>query len=148
MKSFFYAFARKTAMLFGAMALVVALALAVIWLSGEPWRAPVSSLAYNDVEVGIVKALAGGAEYAPLSNWIYGYSEGGPVADGFRMTPKEMPSDLPFIPLTEDFSIVIEGQDADERVEYTLYKLDGVSDTRCIGRRGNSSRPQNPVSTC
>jgi hypothetical protein len=66
----------------------------------------------NDVKVGSVKAIAGGIEFTPLQNWIYGYSAATHIAaDGYRLQPEELSDDLPIVPLTNDFHIVAEGKD-------------------------------------
>ncbi|MDR3085027.1 MAG: hypothetical protein LBU47_01800 [Christensenellaceae bacterium] len=88
-----------------------------------------SSLGKNqpglDIEVGIVKALAGGVEYIPLQNWIYSYNAAtGVAADGFRLQPAEIPDDLPSLQLTEDFKIIVEGNGASDELRYSLYDED------------------------
>jgi len=82
--------------------------------------------------VGNVKAISNHTEYRPLTNWIYGLSEG-ISADGEGMSIIDgalvaslgnATGELPYVVYSDDFRVVIDGESAGEP-RYTLYNNGG-----------------------
>ncbi|MDR2515105.1 MAG: hypothetical protein LBD02_07880 [Christensenellaceae bacterium] len=93
-----------------AFVMGMALLLTAFWLTGCESRP----------KIGSVLIIAGGIEYAPLRNWVCS-RENGVMADGMRLQPRMVEGDLPTVPLTQDFEIVIQGEDASGGLSYALY---------------------------